>query len=139
MRLRMELFVDDLDVSAAFYADVLEFEVTRREEFYASLRRGDVTLGLGRADGLSAHDKTGPGRVWRSPDAGGAAALDHRRGAGVEIVLELAGPEEVAALHDRCRVRQLAIEPLREQPWGLRDFRLFDPDGYYLRITHAAA
>jgi uncharacterized glyoxalase superfamily protein PhnB len=29
------------------------------------------------------------------------------------------------------------LEPLRERPWGLRDFRVVDPDGYYLRITHA--
>jgi len=21
------------------------------------------------------------------------------------------------------------------RPWGLRDFRIFDPSGYYLRIT----
>ena len=27
-------------------------------------------------------------------------------------------------------------EELRLQPWGLHDFRLADPDGYYLRITH---
>jgi len=23
------------------------------------------------------------------------------------------------------------------QPWGLRDFRLVDPDGYYVRVTSA--
>ncbi|GAB2606073.1 hypothetical protein Aab01nite_00970 [Paractinoplanes abujensis] len=134
----MELFVQDLDTSAAFYTGVLGFELIRREEFYASLSRGEVTLGLGRVGGLSARDEAGPGPAWCAPDAGGSAALDHHRGAGVEIVLELGGPDEVAALHDRCRARQLRIEPLREQPWGLRDFRLFDPDGYYLRITHTA-
>jgi hypothetical protein len=27
-------------------------------------------------------------------------------------------------------------EPQQRGPWGLTDFRLSDPDGYYLRITH---
>jgi len=26
-------------------------------------------------------------------------------------------------------------EDLQQRPWGLIDFRLHDPDGYYLRIT----
>jgi hypothetical protein len=26
-------------------------------------------------------------------------------------------------------------DKLHQQPWGLIDFRVFDPDGYYLRIT----
>jgi lactoylglutathione lyase len=28
------------------------------------------------------------------------------------------------------------VELLCDRPWGLRDFRVVDPDGYYLRITH---
>jgi lactoylglutathione lyase len=27
------------------------------------------------------------------------------------------------------------VSPLKTQDWGLRDFRVLDPDGYYLRIT----
>jgi len=27
----------------------------------------------------------------------------------------------------------------RDRPWGLRDFRLLDPSGYYWRITGRAA
>jgi PPOX class F420-dependent enzyme/OxyR family protein len=27
-------------------------------------------------------------------------------------------------------------EPLQRRPWDLTDFRIFDPDRYYLRITH---
>jgi hypothetical protein len=26
-------------------------------------------------------------------------------------------------------------EDLQPRPWGLEDFRLVDPDGYYLRVT----
>lgn len=27
------------------------------------------------------------------------------------------------------------LEPLRDRPWELRDFRISDPDGYYPRVT----
>jgi hypothetical protein len=33
----------------------------------------------------------------------------------------------------------VVVDALREQPWGLHDFRLADPDGYYLRVTHGDA
>ncbi len=29
-------------------------------------------------------------------------------------------------------------EHMRDRPWGLRDFRVVDPDGYYLRLTATA-
>jgi lactoylglutathione lyase len=51
----------------------------------------------------------------------------------VEIVLEI--PDlEAAYHHARAAGHPLASELVR-QPWGLLDFRLHDPDGYYLRIT----
>jgi lactoylglutathione lyase len=54
-------------------------------------------------------------------------------GAGVEIVLEV---EDLDVAHAAVRSagHMLAQEPA-DRPWGLRDFRLADPDGYYLRIT----
>ena len=55
------------------------------------------------------------------------------RGAGVEIVLEV---EDLDAAFARAQVTDHPIaESPRLEPWGLRDFRLADPDGYYLRVT----
>jgi lactoylglutathione lyase len=51
----------------------------------------------------------------------------------VEIVLDV--PD--AALEAVERAGHELVEPLSDRPWGLRDFRVTDPDGYYLRITHA--
>ena len=52
---------------------------------------------------------------------------------GVEIVLE------VDYLHaERDRLRHAGwpiVEDIMRRPWGLQDFRVLDPDGYYLRIT----
>ncbi|MFB9410497.1 VOC family protein [Dactylosporangium matsuzakiense] len=130
MRLRMELFVSDMDVSVGFYRDVLGFAVERRTEDYASLRRGLVVLGLGPIAKLPEHGD-GPGFTGQRLSAG--------KGAGVEIVLELDTVDELRALYAHCQELQVVGEPLQLRSWGLHDFRLADPDGYYLRITHGDA
>jgi lactoylglutathione lyase len=40
-----------------------------------------------------------------------------------------------AALEQVERAGFSVVELLRERPWGLRDFRVVDPDGYYVRVT----
>ena len=130
MRLRMELFVDDLDASVAFYGGVLGFRVDRRDEGYVSMRRGTVVLGLGPVAKLP-EQGVGPGFTRRR--------LAADKGAGVEIVLELDDREQVVALHDHCQAEATVVEALQLRPWGLWDFRLVDPDGYYLRVTHGNA
>jgi catechol 2,3-dioxygenase-like lactoylglutathione lyase family enzyme len=126
----MELFVGDVDVSVGFYRDVLGFRVQRRSQDYASLRRGRVVLGLGP--------------VAKLPERGNGHRFTRQRlgadkGAGVEIVLELDTLDELRAFHEHCRKYAVIDESLRLRPWGLHDFRLADPDGYYLRITHGDA
>ena len=116
-----------MEASIAFYTGVLAFEVARHEPGdYASLHLGDVVLGIGP--------------VAKLPEEGGYFGRDisdHRRGLGVEIVLEV---DDVDGWRDRVVVSRYPIlEPLRDRPWGLRDFRISDPDGYYLRVTSRAA
>ena len=123
MRLRIELFVDDLDTSIGFYA-ALGFAVERREHDYASLRWGDAVIGLGPIAKLPS-DGPGPGFTQER--------LAGVRGAGVEIVLVVDDLDTaLAAVH---AAGHALAEPPQDRPWGLRDFRLTDPDGYYLRIT----
>jgi heme-degrading monooxygenase HmoA/predicted enzyme related to lactoylglutathione lyase len=121
MRLRVELFVADLDVSTRFYTEVLGFTAVRCEPGYRSLERGTMVLGLGPKTGDPRRDVTA-------------------RGTGVELVLEIdGGPDAVDALHRQVVGQGARVAaPPADQPWGLRDFRLEDPDGYYLRVTHAA-
>jgi catechol 2,3-dioxygenase-like lactoylglutathione lyase family enzyme len=117
----MELFVDDLDAAVAFWSSALGFRPVRREAGYAVIRRGHVVLGFG----LIAN--TG----WTAPGT--------TRGAGVEIVLELDDVNEVAALYAHCSAHVAGVEPFQLRPWGLYDFRLRTPDGYYIRVTHGDA
>jgi catechol 2,3-dioxygenase-like lactoylglutathione lyase family enzyme len=126
MGLRLELFVRDMDASIAFYRDVLGFELLRREPGYASIRSGGVTFGLGPIAKLPVDD----GYFTQARLAGD-------RGAGVEIVLEV---DDVTAYRERVRAAGYddLQEDIQRRPWGLADFRIADPDGYYLRITSRA-
>jgi lactoylglutathione lyase len=124
MSFRIELFVIDLDRSIRFYEDALDFVVERSEPDYASLRRGDAVLGIAPAAKLPPH---GPGPGFTQERLAGV------RGAGVEIVLEVDDLDAALARVDRAGAD--VAEPIRRRPWGLRDFRLADPDGYYLRVT----
>src|SRR5918998_4883839 len=114
MRLRLELFVKDIDASIGFYTKVLGFEVLREHPSdYASLRCGGVTLGIGP--------------ISKLPEEGGyftreIASL--RRGLGAEIVLEVDDVDEwyrrvVASGHP-------VLEPPQMRPWGMKDFRIVD-------------
>jgi lactoylglutathione lyase len=126
----MELFVNDVDVSIGFYEGLLGFRLVRRTDSYASLCRGLVVLGLGPVSKLPEH---GTGRGFTRQK------LNDVKGVGVEIVLELDDPNQVSALYERCRSSRWAVEPLQLRSWGLQDFRISDPDGYYLRVTHGNA
>ena len=119
--LRCELFPDDLDASAAFYVDVLGFAIVRDERStdvpYVALRRGGVHVGLAARP---------------APDDGAS----RRPPTGVELVLEV---DDLDAAHARVVSRRWPVdEQLTDRPWGLRDFRLVDPHGYYWRVTTSA-
>jgi catechol 2,3-dioxygenase-like lactoylglutathione lyase family enzyme len=127
MNLRLELFVSDLNASIGFYEQALGFRLERHEAGYSSLRRGNVVLGLGP--------------IAKLPVRGGGAGftqelLSRGRGAGVEIVLEV---DDLDAEFERVTLADhRVVESVKARPWGLRDFRLADPDAYYLRVTSIA-
>ncbi len=124
MGCRLESFVGDLDASIAFDERARGFRVARHEHEYASLRRGDAELGLAAISEIPAQG-AGPGFSRER--------LARDRGAGVEIVLEV---EDLGAAVEAVeRAGFGLVEPPRDRPWGLRDFRVADPDGYYLRVT----
>jgi predicted enzyme related to lactoylglutathione lyase len=117
--LRIEVFPTRLGPTVDFYTGVLGFALVRSEgtdaEGYVALRRGQVQLGV-------------------AARSGHRADLAHRRPpTGVELVLEV---DDVAEELRRVRAGGWPVEEqLSLRPWGLRDFRLLDPSGYYLRIT----
>jgi len=118
----VELFVSDLERSVAFY-EALGFRVTRRWEDWLKLAREDGVAITLQGD---SHAVAGP--HFFTPDIG-----RHPRGTGVEIVVQVA---DVDAVHEAARAAGLRIvKPIQDRDWKARDFRLADPDGYFVRVT----
>jgi lactoylglutathione lyase len=122
MTLRCEIFPADLDATVDFYVRVLGFAVLKdqRDEraAYVYLGRGAVRVGALRR---------------RADEPRGA----ERPPTGIELVLEV---DDVRAERDRVATAGWPVDDdLQARPWGLTDFRILDPDGYYLRITSRPA
>ena len=117
----VELFVRDVAASRAFY-EALGFRATNEWRNGAWMEREGVGIRLELDDHVSA------GPHYFTPNIG-----RHPRGTGVEIVVQVS---DVSAVHDAAIKAGLTIvRELRERPWNCRDFRLADPDGYFIRIT----
>lgn len=118
LTVRFEIFPSELDATADFYRRVLGFRVVddrhRTPEPYLTLQRDGVLIGA------ALREEVGD-RAHRRPPV------------GVELVLEV---DDLDAELERVRAAGWPVdEPARLRPWGLRDFRLLDPSGYYLRVT----
>jgi catechol 2,3-dioxygenase-like lactoylglutathione lyase family enzyme len=118
--LRLEIFPADLDATVDFYTRILGFAVVtdqRATHEYVAMQRGDVRIGA------AARREAAADEARRPPT-------------GVELVLEV---DDVMEERDRVVDSGWPLEDdLIARPWGLTDFRLLDPAGYYLRITHRA-
>jgi len=116
--LRLEIFPSNLQTMIDFYSGVLHFNLIKREGTYAYLGRDDIFIGAIETPWEESLERK---ESCRRPNK------------GVEIVLEV---------DDLEKERDFIVEKgwrldadIQTQPWGLRDFRLVDPDGYYLRVT----
>ena len=121
MALRLEIFPVDLDITVDFYTRVLGFLLVRDQRGAPAasvvMARDDVRVAAAR------------------PEVGEPS---HRRPpTGVELVLEV---DDIVGERDRVRASGWPLEEdLQARPWGLQDFRLLDPSGYYLRVSSRAS
>lgn len=124
MRLRLELFVDSVPDSMDFYTRVLGFEIiSYQPDDYSVFRKGAVQISLQDQSYLSDDHPLKP----------------HNRsmGLGIEIVIEV---KDVEAIYEQVRREHWQInDTLAQRPWGLKDFRILDPNGFYIRITELSA
>ena len=116
---KIELFVADSDDSASFY-EILEFEIAeRKNDGYITLVRDGAVISL--------DERRLRWRGWlrfvRSPPR------------GTEIVVYVSDLETI-----RRRLVAAGYRPgeIKMQPWGVSDFRLRDPSGYYVRVSEGA-
>jgi predicted enzyme related to lactoylglutathione lyase len=119
MSLRVEVFPADVDAFVDFYTRVLRFELEAdRRPGYAAVVRGSTRIGAAKAS-----EPVDP-QVRAVPR-------------GTELVLEVDDLD--AEYADVLASGWPIASALEAQPWGLRDFRLFDPDAYYVRVTDRPA
>lgn len=112
------LTVAALEMSLAWYRDVLGFTVSRTFEragtmFAASLRAGAVPILLTQDDG--------------------AKGLNRVKGEGISLQLTTA--QNIDELAKRIQERGGTLDSEPADVWGARVFRLRDPDGFKLVIS----
>ncbi|MGH7617086.1 MAG: VOC family protein [Gemmatimonadaceae bacterium] len=113
------LTVKDLRASLAWYRDVLGFHVEREHEREGKLRA--VSLAAGTV------------RVLLNQDDG-AKGWDRAKGEGFSLQFITSQSVDDIAARVKKAGGTLASEPA-DMPWGVRMFRVVDPDGFKLTIS----
>lgn len=113
------LYVKDLDMSTAFYRDILGFPVRQTDEGYVEFATEGVPLALlsfSAAQGLTGKDmKESDLPPHFSLSLGEVADVDN-------------------AYRDLSKAGVSFLKPPHTQPWGQRTAHLLDPDGNMLEI-----
>ncbi len=118
---KVELFVSDAAASTDFYA-LLGFEVAaRKDDGYTTLRNGSVVLALSPVPGWAPLHWFG---FLRHPPL------------GTELVFYTG---QLETMHEAFEAAGHSPGPIAVQPWGDRDFRIQDRDGYYIRVSEGVA
>ena len=120
-RVHPQIFVTDIERALAFYRDQLGFELAYlwgEPPFYGLVVRDEVGLNLRHVDELP---------------------FDVATCAREELLAAAIVVDDVKALY--LALRDAGVPMLRrltEQPWGVRDFVVTDPDGNQLQLTSPA-
>jgi hypothetical protein len=118
----VELYVEDPAYYVRIFQGALGFRVMRDEGDFVQLQSARAIVLLNRFDDP---DPGHPFERYRDAKKG--------RGLGVEIgIVSERLPEAWAAAKqiEGCEVTEMV-----EQEWGMTDFRIVTPHGYYLRVT----
>ncbi|HSX07770.1 MAG TPA: VOC family protein [Candidatus Saccharimonadales bacterium] len=124
-RLQIELHVPDFGPALEFYGKLGFKKVWMRQEHNV----GDYLVM--ERDGTILNFWPGNDEVW-SQSYFKRFSKDTKRGYGVEIVIPV---DDIAAYYDQVKQFANVSSELKLQPWGVKDFRIEDPFGFYLRIT----
>ena len=122
--MQVELFTDDLDATVEFWKR-FGFEQAwsvddRAGATYCVMSRNTEALRIRfRQGGLAGHEFFG-----NVPKG--------QPGLGVELVVQVT---DIDAAWSTWSGTGSVVAPLKLRAWGLKDFRLTDPNGYYVRIT----
>ena len=118
---RVEIFPADLEKCIAFYTDILRFTLLGRKNGYAYFQRDSIFIGADQSN-------------FELGELQRANLSSRKPPTGVEILIEV---DDLEAERSWVVVEKgwTLDADIKLQYWGLRDFRIMDPDGFYLRIT----
>ncbi len=117
----VELYVEDPAYYVRIFHGALGFEVTRDEGDFVELRTARAVVLLNRFD---EPDPGHPFEHYRS---------EMRRGIGVEIGIV---SERLRETWEKARaIEGCTVTDIVDQEWGMTDYRIVTPHGYYLRVT----
>lgn len=121
----LELHVPDFEIAKDFYSKLGFGVVWERkpeaEKGYLVLKRGNNILCF-----WPGNEKVYEQSYFKQFPA------NTKRGYGIEIVIMV---EEIELFYANTKKFVKVVEELKVKPWGLKDFRIEDPFGYYLRFT----
>lgn len=120
---RVELFASDIERSLEFYGR-LGFELVRRWGGWALIERRGSRLAIQDDAYVRDHAHYFTPHLERFP-----------RGVGVEVAVDVADRDDLDALYADARRAGCVVRELRDREWGATDFRIADPDGYFVRFT----
>ena len=125
MRSSVELHVPDFDRARDFYPrlgfSILWERVPDGKKGYLVLALGDNVLCFW----------CGNERVY-AHNYFSRFSRDTVRGYGVEVVIQV---KDIRSYFEQVKGTVEICQGLKARPWGLEDFRLVDPYGFYLRFT----
>jgi uncharacterized glyoxalase superfamily protein PhnB len=112
MYLRPLMYTEDMDGSIAFYTGVLGFTCHERNEDWgwASLSKDDVNIMFARPNEHTPYDKIGfTGSFYFTTD-------------------------DVESLWRKLKDKAVVCYDIETFPWGMREFAVFDNNGYLLQF-----
>jgi hypothetical protein len=116
----VELYVEEPSYYVRIFRDALGFRLVRDEGDFVELR-SEHALVL-----LNAFEDPEPGHPFEH-------FREQRRGIGVEIGIVATDIEAQWAAAKK--IEGLSVTDVVTQEWGMTDFRILTPHGYYLRVT----
>ena len=120
---RAEFFVSDLDRTIEFYGR-LGFTQVRRWEGWTLIDRSGSRIGLQEDAYARDHEHYFTPHLDRFP-----------RGVGVEVSVDVADEDDLRQLYATATEMGCVVRELVKRGWGATDFRIADPDGYFVRFT----
>ncbi len=123
--IQLELHVPDFAIALEFYGKLGFKKVWHRSE------ENNADYLVMEKDGTILNFWPGNDAVWEQSYFKNFPK-DTKRGYGVEIVIPVG---DIVTYYEQVKKFANVVDELRLRPWGLNDFRVEDPFGFYLRIT----